>query len=193
MVVCVYGAASSEIDKNIIDKVYSLGKTLASKGHSLIYGSGSTGVMGAAARGFKDGGAFVHGVIPKFFEENDYEGIFYDADKITYTETMAERKQIMEDGCSVFIIAPGGIGTLEELFQVLTLKQLGRHKKAIALYNIDGFYDGLLDFLDTAIEKGFINEEVEDLFAVLDTEEEILNYIENYSSANIKWHRLKKR
>ena len=193
MVVCVYGAASSEIDKNIIDKVYSLGKTLAKKGHSLIYGSGSTGVMGAAARGFKDGGAYVHGVIPKFFEENDYEGIFYNADKITYTETMAERKQIMEDGCEAFIIAPGGIGTLEELFQVLTLKQLGRHKKAIALYNIDGFYDGLLEFLDTAIEKGFINEEVEDLFAVLDTEEEIINYIENYSSANIKWHRLKKK
>ena len=193
MIVCVYGAASSEIDKNIIDKVYSLGKTLAEKGHELIYGSGSTGVMGAAARGFKSGGAFVHGVIPKFFEENDYEGIFYDADKITYTETMAERKQIMEDGCEAFIIAPGGIGTLEELFQVLTLKQLGRHKKAIALFNIDGFYDGLLDFLDTAIEKGFINEEVEDLFAVLETEEEIINYIENYSSANIKWHRLKKK
>lgn len=193
MIVCVYGAASSEIDKNIIDKVYSLGKTLAEKGHALIYGAGSTGVMGAAARGFKSGGAFVHGVIPKFFEENDYEGIFYDADKITYTETMAERKQIMEDGCEAFIIAPGGIGTLEELFQVLTLKQLGRHKKAIALFNIDGFYDGLLDFLDTAIEKGFINEEVEDLFAVLETEEEIINYIENYSSANIKWHRLKKK
>ena len=127
MRVCVYGSASDNIEEKYKQKTFELGKELAKRGHSLIFGAGSEGLMGAAARGFKAGGGHVHGVIPKFFEEGGYEAIFYEADEITYTETMAERKAKMEDGCKAFIIVPGGIGTFEEFFQVFTLKQRGRH------------------------------------------------------------------
>ncbi len=122
MKICIFGAASAHIDDNYIKAVERLGKSLALRGHSLVFGAGGTGLMGAAARGFKRGGGFVHGVIPEFFREEKVELIYEDCDKITYTETMAERKFIMEDEADAFIITPGGIGTFEEFFEVLTLK-----------------------------------------------------------------------
>ena len=192
MRVCVYGASSSHIDKEYILKGEELGKILAERGHNLVFGAGSDGMMGAAARGFKAGGANIHGVIPKFFEENGYEAIFYDADKITYTQTMAERKAIMEDECEAFIITPGGIGTFEEFFQVLTLKQLGRHKKAIVLYNINGYYEPIKQLIQSGIDSKFINNECEKLCVFVDTAEEVVNYIESYSTDDIKWQSLKR-
>ena len=106
MITCIYGASSEQIDDIYKEKCYSLGKKLAEHGHSLIYGAGCSGLMGASARGFKAGGGYVHGVIPTFFKESKIECIFYEADKLTFTETMAQRKQIMEDGCSAFIVTP---------------------------------------------------------------------------------------
>ena len=192
MTICIYGAASDHIKKIYIDETYELAKALATAGHSLIFGAGSSGVMGAAARGFKDGGGKVHGVIPFFFEENGFEKIFYEADKITRTDTMAERKLIMEDGCDAFIIAPGGIGTLEEFFEALTLKQLGRHKKAVIVYNLDGYYDKLREFFDIMVEEKFVNTECEKLFSFFSKREEIIRYLETYSSDDITWNLLKK-
>ncbi len=192
MKVCVYGAASNKIDKKYIDSVYNLCKTLASRGHSLVFGAGADGVMGAAARGFRDGGGHIHGVIPKFFEENKYEAIFYEADKLTFTDTMAERKTIMEDDCDAFIIAPGGIGTFEEFFQVLTLKQLGRHEKAIALFNCFGYYNDMQTLLADAMDSGFINKECSKIYKICDTDKEIIDYLENYSIDDIEWSLLKR-
>ena len=137
MKICIFGAASAHIDDIYIKKVEELGELLAKRGHSLVFGAGATGLMGAAARGFKRGGGFIHGVIPKFFREESVELIYEDCDKITYTETMSERKKTMEDECDAFIVTPGGIGTFEEFFEVLTLKQLGRHQKAIVIYDIE--------------------------------------------------------
>lgn len=192
MVICVYGAASESIDPVYKEKCFSLCKKLAERGHSLIFGAGSEGLMGAAARGFKAGGGKVHGVIPHFFEENGYEGIYYDADELTFTDTMAERKQTMEDGCNAFIIVPGGIGTFEEFFQVLTLKQLGRHQKAIAVYNIAGYYDGLDKMFDGIVKKGFVNEECKKLYKTVADENEIIEYIENYDVKGLDWDLLKR-
>jgi uncharacterized protein (TIGR00730 family) len=192
MVICVYGASSNEISENYKQKTYELGFSLAKRGHSLVFGAGSDGLMGAAARGFKAGGAKVHGVIPKFFEENGYEAIFYEADKLTYTQTMAERKAIMEDSCDAFIIAPGGIGTFEEFFQVFTLKQLGRHKKAIVLFNIDGYYDDMIKLLNKSMEQGFINEECSILFKGLEDIDDIIDYVENYDTSDVMWDVLKR-
>ena len=192
MTICIYGAASDRIKKIYIDETYELAKALATAGHSLIFGAGSSGVMGAAARGFKDGGGKVHGVIPFFFEENGFEKIFYEADKITRTDTMAERKLVMEDGCDAFIIAPGGIGTLEEFFEALTLKQLGRHKKAVIVYNLDGYYDQLKKFFDTMVEEEFVNLECEKLFVFLSEREAIVKYLETYAPDDITWNLLKK-
>lgn len=192
MKICVYGAASSKIDEKYVDDVYALAKHLGERGHSLVFGAGSQGLMGAAARGFKETGAKVFGVIPKFFEENGFEGIFYDADELHFTETMAERKQMMEDECDAFVIVPGGIGTFEEFFQVLTLKQLGRHKKAIVVYNSFGYYDELERIMEETIKKGFVNEECRKIYKIVDTAKEVSDYLENYDSADVNWNRLKR-
>ena len=192
MKICVYGAASDKIAQKYIDSVYNLCKNLAKRGHSLVFGAGSEGVMGAAARGFKDGGGYVHGVIPKFFEENNYEAIFYEADKLTYTEDMAQRKATMENDCDAFIIAPGGIGTFEEFFQVLTLKQLGRHKKAIVLYNAFNYYDDMQRLLNDSIKQGFINKECNKIYTILKDDQEVIDYLEHYSTKGVDWSILKK-
>lgn len=192
MKICVYGAASSKIDEKYVNDVYNLAKYLGERGHSLVFGAGAQGLMGAAARGFKDAGAKVFGVIPKFFEENGFEGIFYDADELHFTETMAERKQMMEDECDAFVIVPGGIGTFEEFFQVLTLKQLGRHKKAIVVYNSFGYYDELERIMEETIKKGFVNEECRKIYKIVDTAKEVSDYLENYDSADVNWNRLKR-
>ena len=192
MRICVFGAASNKIDVKYIDDCYSLAKTLASRGHKLVFGAGGEGLMGAVARGFKEKGAFVHGVIPKFFEENGYEAVFRAADKITYTETMAERKTTMENDCDAFLIVPGGIGTFEEFFEVLTLKQLGRHKKAIVVYNSFGYYDGLDKIFEKIIAAKFVNEECRRLFATLCTHAETVDYLKNYSAGDVRWELLKR-
>lgn len=104
MKVCIFGAASAHIDDIYIKKVEELGEMLALRGHSLVFGAGATGLMGAAARGFKAGGGKIHGVIPEFFREESVEVIFGGCDKLTFTQTMSERKRIMEDECDAFII-----------------------------------------------------------------------------------------
>ncbi len=191
MTICVFGAASSRIKKEYTDAVYELSLALGKAGHHLVFGAGSTGVMGASARGFKDGGGKVHGVIPQFFEDNGFENMFYEADKITRTTTMAERKTLMEDECDAFIIAPGGIGTMEEFFEVLTLKQLGRHKKAIVIYNVLGYYDNLEGLLNEMIRSGFVKEECKKIYTVLDKKEDVIEYLKNYKTDGISWNLLK--
>ena len=192
MKVTVYGAASNRIDKKYEKDGFELGKKLGERGHSMVFGAGSEGLMGAVARGFKSVGAHVHGVIPTFFEENGYEKIFYEADKITYTQTMAERKAIMEDEADVFVITPGGIGTYEEFFQIITLKQLGRHQKGIALFNSHGYYNDLKKLLEDAIDMGFVNNECKKLAVFFDDIDSLIDYIENYSPDNIEWNLLKR-
>ncbi len=147
MKICVFGAASSEIDEIYINAVEELGENLAKRGHELVFGAGGNGLMGAAARGFKRGDGKVYGVIPSFFRDENIEAIFDKCDELIFTETMAQRKTKMEDIADAFIVVPGGIGTFEELFEVLTLKQLGRHTKPIAVYDIDGYYKNLMAFL----------------------------------------------
>lgn len=192
MKICVYGAASNKINGKYVEDCYAFGKYAASRGHDLIFGAGGEGLMGAAARGFKDGGAKIHGVIPKFFEENGYEAIFKGCDKITRTVTMAERKRTMEDECDAFVIVPGGVGTFEEFFEALTLKQLGRHKKPIAIYDKFGYYKTLDAFMEETIAAKFVNEECGKLYATFSDAKETLDYIENYSSEGVKWNILKK-
>ena len=147
--------------------------------------------MGAAARGFKRGGGYVHGVVPEFFKNEGVEELFSDCDKMTYTKTMAERKKIMEDEAEAFIIAPGGVGTFEEFFEVLTLKQLGRHEKAIAILNIDGYYDDLEKFMQTVIERKFITFKCNELYSYFTSTDDTVNYIENYVPQGTPWQKLK--
>lgn len=191
MKICIFGAASTHIDQKYIDKAEALGEQLAKRGHSLVFGCGSTGLMGAAARGFKRGGGHIHGVVPTFFRDEAVERLFLDCDEITYTQTMAERKKTMEDSAEAFIILPGGVGTIEEFFEVLTLKELGRHDKAIAIYNVDGYYDNLEKFMQEVAERKFITFKCNELYSYFSSAEDIINYLENYVPEGTPWQKLK--
>lgn len=191
MKICIFGAASDSIDKIYMEKVYELGKLLAGRGHSLVFGAGATGLMGAAARGFKEAGGFIQGVIPEFFREECVEVIYTDCDEIIYTQTMSERKKIMEDECDAFVIVPGGIGTLEEFFEVLTLKQLGRHNKAIAIYNVENYYANFEKFMGEVCERKFINFRCYEMYDYFDAPEKLADYLENYVPDATPWQNRK--
>lgn len=178
MRLCVYGAASPTIEQSYIDKVEAMGKILAERGDSLVFGGGANGLMGAAARGFRDGGGKILGVIPKFFKNDGVEQLCDFCDEVIEPDTMRERKQIMEDNADGFIVTPGGIGTYEEFFEILTAKQLCRHNKPIAVYNINGFYDEIEAALHSAIAKNFIKKNCLDIFLISDDLDEIIRYLE---------------
>lgn len=179
MKICVFGASSPTIDKSYIDAVEVLGKDMASHGHSLIFGAGANGLMGACARGVHSQNGEIIGVVPSFFK---VDGVLFEhCTKLIYTDTMRERKQIMEDSADAFIITPGGIGTFEEFFEVLTLKQLGRHQKPIVVCNINGYFDSLIALLKNAVSGEFLTEGGFNLTKFVNTPKEALEYIENYT------------
>ena len=178
MNICVYGASSNDIDKSFITAAENLGKKMAERSHTLVYGAGANGVMGGVARGVTAGGGKVVGIVPRFF---NVDGILYDkCDELVHTHTMRERKQLMEERSDAFIMAPGGIGTFDEFFEMLTLKQLSRHTKAIAVFNVNGYYDGLIGFMKNAVHEKFMKPECLSLFSVFSGIDEMLDYIEAY-------------
>lgn len=178
MNICVYGASSTTINERYITKTEELGREMAKRGHGLVFGAGANGLMGAVARGVNSVGENIVGVVPSFF---NVDGIIFEhCSELIRTETMRQRKQIMEDRSDAFIVTPGGIGTFEEFFEILTLKQLGRHKKPIAIFNIDGYYDSMENMIENAVAGNFLTEESKSLYRSFDGTEELLDYIENY-------------
>lgn len=178
MRICVFGAASPTIDKEFIEKTELMGKVLAERGHTLVFGGGGNGLMGAAARGFTAGGGHIIGVIPKFFKEESVEVLYEHCDEVIEPDTMRERKQLMEDHADAFVITPGGIGTFEEFFEILTLKQLCRHNKPIALYNLRGYYNEILHAIEQATVKNFIRGGCLGLFKLVEDLDELVAYLE---------------
>lgn len=189
MNICVYGASSDSIEKIYHDTAYSLASTMAKRGHTLVYGGGGNGVMGAAARGAYDSGGAIIGIAPTFFT---VDGVLYDkCTEFIYTETMRERKQILENRSDAFIVAPGGLGTFDEFFEILTLKQLERHNKPIAIYNVNGYYDHMLRMLELTAENNFMKPKSLELFKCFDDEIKMLEYIENYDEKPMDIRELK--
>ena len=178
MNICVFGSSSEKIDREFLDTAENLGKAIAKKGDGVIFGAGKYGVMGATARGVSSENGTLIGVSPTFFLEMD---VLYDkCTELIYTETMRERKGIMEDKADAFIICAGGMGTFEEFFEVLTLKQLRRHSKPIIIYNVKGYYDPMLAMLDNAVDNGFMTDDCNRLYTVAETEQEVFEQLENY-------------
>ena len=178
MNVCIFGASSDLIDKKYLKSAYDLGASLAKKGHGLVFGGGACGVMGASARGFHENGGYILGVAPEFMSE--YNLFSENCTDFKITKTMAERKTYMEDHADAFIIAPGGIGTYEEFFEVYTLKQLNRHSKAIAIFNPYGYYDDMINMLRHTVSESFMQQESLDLVADFCEAEDLIEYLENY-------------
>ncbi len=178
MRICVYGAASPTIDNEYKEKVEAMGRMMVKRGHSLVFGGGGHGLMGAAADGVRAEGGYIFGVIPKFFDDEKVEAICDFCNELVMPNTMRERKQIMEDNADAFIVVPGGIGTFEEFFEILTLKQLCRHNKPIALYNIRGYYNELNEVMEQSTKKNFIRESCSDLYKITEDLQELFDYIE---------------
>ena len=182
MNICIYAASSNSVDAVYLDAAEALGRIMARGGHTLVFGGGQGGLMGACARGAFEGGGAITGVAPRFFDEPGI--LFPGCTRFVYTETMRERKQTMEDLSEAFIVLPGGIGTFEEFFEMLTLKQLGRHGKPIAVLNTRGYYAPMLRMLEGAAEGGFMSRRCLELFALCDTPEEALRHVETAP----EWH-----
>ncbi len=140
--------------------------------------------MGAVARGVRSEKGYILGVIPKFFDQDKVEAICDFCDELIQPDTMRERKQIMEDNADAFIVVPGGIGTFEEFFEILTLKQLCRHNKPIAIYNLKNYYDEINFAIEQAMKKNFIRENCKDLYIATDDLNAIFEYIEKPTEQN---------
>ena len=189
MNICVFGSSSDNINKTFLDSAESLGKAIAKKGHTMIFGAGKYGVMGASARGVSAEGGKLIGVSPTFFIEMN---VLYDeCTEIIYTDTMQERKFTMEEKADCFIIVPGGIGTFEEFFEVLTLKQLGRHNKPIVMYNINNYYQHLEEMMEQSMADKFINEKCQTLYQITDDPDRLLAYLDDPNPQRFTVHELK--
>ena len=166
MNICVFGASSDTIDPAYFTAAEELGELLAKGGHRLVYGGGREGLMGAVARGaLREGGAIL-GIAPRFFDEPGV--LLKEGCDFLFTETMSERKKLMEDTAEAFIALPGGIGTFEEFIEALTLKQLGQHFKPMVLLNTLGYFDPLVSLLELTAEKGFMGREILSLYTLCD-------------------------
>lgn len=177
MKICLFGAGSKNIDKKFLDFGYQLGKMIASHKHTLVFGGGNDGMMGSVARGCYENKGKIIGIMPEWMGE--FEELFDNCDEIVYTKTMDERKLKFIEVSDLFIISPGGIGTLDEFFEVLTLKKVKSHEKPIIILNIDHYYDKLLCMFNDMIELGFVPEKDKMMFIVTTNIEETIKTITN--------------
>ena len=176
MNICVYGGSSNSVGAEYIEAGIRFGRALAERGHGLVFGGGAGGLMGAAARGAYSAQGKITGVAPTFFNVDGV--LFEECTEFVFTETMRQRKQKMEELSDAFVMLPGGIGTLDEFFEIFTLKQLGRHGKPVGVLNTGGYYDGLLAMLDKMASEGFMLPECRDMLAVSNSPEELVKKLE---------------
>lgn len=170
--VCVYCAASPR-HPELLDLSRRVGQAIADRGWTLVSGGGNVSAMGAVAAGARSRGGRTVGVIPKALVHRELADI--DADELIVTDTMRQRKQVMEDRSDAFLALPGGIGTLEELFESWTAGYLGMHDKPLVLLDPDGHYDGLLRWLDTLVPSGYVAQSALDRLALAVDVETALN------------------
>ena len=162
---------------------------MAERGHSLVFGGGEQGLMGACVRGLESAGGKAIGVAPRFF---DLPGILHEGcEEFIFTDTMHERKQIMEGIADAFVIVPGGVGTYEEFFEAFTLKQLGQMNKPIGILNTENYFGLLKEMLGKTVEQGFMKEECLRLCGFFEDGTELLEYIENVHEEPMDVYRLK--
>lgn len=173
----VYCGSSGGTNPVYADAACAYGKFLAESGIGLVYGGGNVGLMGQVAHGAIESGGKVIGVIPRDLVEKE---IAFEQAELHLTGTMHERKQVMSDLADGFVALPGGFGTMDEWFEILTWRQLGIHQKPCALYNINGFFDPLLALIDHQVEAGFVRPAYRNDIIVGEDPEEILIRMEHF-------------
>lgn len=175
MQVCVYCSSSNNISDHYFTAARALGYGLAGAGWPLVYGGGSVGLMGAVAEAVHQGGGKVIGIIPQ--ELLDREIGYLQADELIVTTTMRERKRLMDESADTFVTLPGGFGTLEELLEIMTLRQLAYHDKPIIIINLDGYFDPLLEQFERIFSQGFTHGRYRGLYRVVSDVDEALELL----------------
>ena len=174
--ICVYCSSSMALDEPVETEIRVFGREIARRGIGLVYGGSSRGLMGALASEVLGAGGKVVGVIPRALEgrEAAHQGLT----ELKVVSTMHEREQMLFDLADAFVGFPGGFGTMQEIIEMLTWKQLGIHGKPIVLANIGGYFNPLLQQFELAIQKKYVRSEDRILFAVADNTRAILTFLE---------------
>ncbi len=175
--VCVYCGSSSRVDDKFKEAATLMGQLIAKENWGVVYGGGRVGLMGLVADAALENGGSVIGIIPEHIQEREVE--HNDLTELHVVDTMHVRKQMMVDKSQAFVILAGGLGTLDELFELLTWKQLGLHDKPIVIVNINGYWTKMLDAVKHIAGEGFMRDEDLDLFMVVDRVEDVPEAIKN--------------
>ncbi|WP_417940333.1 TIGR00730 family Rossman fold protein [Flavobacterium sp. RS13.1] len=184
--ITVFCGSSFGTDEIYTEQAVLLGETLAKQNIELVYGGANVGLMGAVADGVLNNGGKAIGVLPNFLRSKEIAHL--GLTELILVESMHERKTKMNDLCDGVIALPGGFGTLEELFEMLTWAQLGLHKKPIAILNINGFYDSLLQLTENMVSKGLLKDINQQMLLVSDNIDELLDKMKNYRAPTVgKW------
>ncbi len=184
--ICVFCGSSDGNDLAITDAAVKLGEIFAERKITLVYGAAKIGVMGTIAKSVLDKNGKVIGIIPNFLKKK--EVVHLGLTELITTENMHERKMKMQETSDGFIALPGGMGTLEELFEIITWLQLGLHQKPIGLLNINGFYNDLISLLENMVRKGFLSMDNYNLLLVDSNSEQLLKKMEEFKIAlRPKW------
>lgn len=170
--VCLYCGSSNFVDDTYKQAAVETGKLLASAGIRLIYGGGHVGLMGIAADAALTAGGEVVGIIPEHIQIREVR--HNSLTELHVVDSMHTRKNMMFERADAFVILPGGLGTLDEAFEIMTWRQLGLHDKPVIFVNVGGFWDPMLQLVDSIIDKGFARPENRNLFVVVDSVREIL-------------------
>ncbi len=181
--VCVFCGAQNAVPQTHKDMALEFGRDLAANGMQLVYGGGDCGLMGAVANGALEGGGKVIGVFPRSLGriEVEHKGL----SAMHFVDTMHERKQIMYDNADTFVVLPGGFGTLDEMFEVITWRQIRIHEKYVIIYNHEGYWDHLIQLMEHMIAIGFARPETRDFYTVVNTRQELYDLLEMKQTAKV--------
>ena len=190
MQICVFCSSSNAVNQVYFEAAAQLGELIGKNGHSLIYGGANVGLMEQVAISVKEHNGYVMGIIPLKIHEHQLSS--ENANEMIITNTMDERKSLMREKSDAFIALPGGFGTLEEILEVITLKQLDYHQKPIVFINTNDFFNDLFVQFEKSYTETFAKESYRKLYAVVDTPSEAISYIENYEHEKLenKWFKV---
>ena len=173
--VCVFCGAQNAVPKEHLDMARALGNDMAAAGKQLVYGGGDCGLMGAVANGVLEKNGKVIGVFPRSLGriEVEHRGLT----QMHMVDSMHERKQIMYDHADVFVVLPGGFGTLDEMFEVITWRQIKIHEKLVVIFNHNGYWDHLITLMEHMVNERFARPETRQFYTVVNTKKELYDLL----------------
>lgn len=178
--VCVFCGAQNAVPETHLQAGRDFGRKLAEENFALVYGGGDCGVMGAVANATLNNGGWVTGVFPENLRQIEAE--HRALSKIIIVDSMHTRKELMYSHSDMFVIFPGGFGTMDEMFEIITWRQLRLHHKPIIIFNHEGYWDHLIKLMDGIIETGFARKETYEFFTVVNTMDELMSYIRTHAA-----------